>query len=323
MLKKILKHASQGTLLKSVVAYLIIKTDEVLFVNNVSFEIYYDIQKKFNFPIQKLQFYNANRYFPDLKNPKSFNEKCCYSKLLCKNDLLVTITDKHEVRDYVLEKIKENILIPQICVAKNFDDINFDILPQRFVLKTNFSSGQNIIVKNKNILNIEKTKKIVNKWMKNRYRVQELIWFPQCIDRKIIIEEFICDESGDIPVDYKFYVFNGVVRFINVISDRFKIKKMSFYDRNWNFLTLNKNNIQSDSSMEKPILLGKMIHIAEKLGKDFNFIRVDLYNVNSKIYFGELTPYPGDGRSKFDPIFYDYEFGKYWDINLSHKMEKL
>jgi hypothetical protein len=317
-LNKIIKQLKQRTLLKGILNISVRKTDKLILANNLSFKKYYKVQKILGFPVQKIMFWYTNGYFPDLKNPKSFSEKCTYLKLYSRNPLLELISDKFKVRDYISEKIGKDKLISIIQVVDDPNKINFDKLPDEFVIKTNFASGQNIIIENKDNCDNQIILKKLERWMRMKYRIQELIWFPQKIERKIIVEELLKTEKGMLPNDYKFYVFNSEVKVILVVSDRLNDMKRSYFDINWRPLEFKASKMKINRNLSKPKRLPEMVKIAELLGKDFDFMRVDLYEVDDKIYFGELTAYPGDGRLNIEPISWDYKLGNYWKMNLSY-----
>lgn len=292
--------------------------DKNIFLRLFNFNTYYNIQKVMGFPIIKIKFHSSNGYYPSLKNPTSFSEKLTYLKLFSRNPLLPIISDKYVVRNYISKKIGSNYLIPLLQVVTKSDEINYDALPNKFIIKTNFSSGQNIIVFNKDAINPDTISKKLNRWMRMKYRYQELIWFPQFMKRKIIVEELLLDNEGKIPSDYKFYVFQGNVKVINAVTNRFNKVKMSFFNRNWEMLNLKMHFNENETNMPKPNNLNKMISIAEILGKDFDFMRIDLYSINKKIYFGEFSVNPSDGRAHFSPTEYDYKLGSYWDMDLKY-----
>lgn len=245
--------------------------------------------------------------FINFKNPRYFGEKIQYLKLKGNLENLSDFVDKYEVRKFVDNKIKTNILIPLLGVYNNANEIKFDELPKSFVLKINNGSGFNIIVKDKEQIDRKKICKTLNKWLLIDY--SKIKKEPQYknVKRKIIIEKFITDNNDEL-LDYKFFCFNGKIEFIEVDFDRFDNHKMNFYDSNWNLLELKKGNYQNyTKKVNIPKNFNIMKEYAEKLSKDFNFVRVDLYNVNGKIYFGELTFTPASGLTPFKPIDRDLE----------------
>lgn len=268
--------------------------------------------------IEKRRFKQLRGYDLNLDSPISFSEKVVWKKLYDRNPLLTITADKYRVRKYleqVLGKsVAENILVPLLYVTDNPDDIPFDELPDKYIIKANHGSHWNIIV---NDTEIDRQKIISNckKWLKQRYGLVKNEWAYKNIEPKIIIEELLIDEKGNIPKDYKFFIFHGVCREVMVFSDRFseRGKRVLSYDRNWNCVsrqTIRRSGIEE----EKPETFPQMLDIAEKLGNDFDFVRVDLYTINKKVFFGELTHYPMSGSSLPMPRERDIEFGKYWNL---------
>ena len=270
-----------------------------------------DISIKEKKLIVEKQFEEQVGYKPNIDNPKTFNEKMQWLKLYNQNSLLTKYADKYLVRNYIKEKIGEEYLIPLIGVYNNPDEIDFSALPNQFVLKVNWGSGQNIIVKDKSQLNIEETKTKLNEWLEPRsnHYFYSFEWSYKNIKPKIICEKYIQQLNNDL-YDYKFMCYNGKVKNLFVVSNRKNNLYVDFYDINWNKLPFERKYKNSPNKIEKPDNLDKLIKLAEILGKDFQFARVDFYNVNNQIYFSEVTFYPGNGMEAFEPIEWDYELGK-------------
>ncbi len=286
--------------------------DRLFIVPFVNFDTYFKIHEKLGFPVKKLRFLLHNGYKLNLENPMRFNEKTAYRHLYDKNPLLQTIVDKYAVREYVKEKIGEKYLIPIIDIYNSEEEIDFDKLPKNYILKSTHGSGQNIIYKDgKSDYSVSEIKGFIKKWRVEKYRFQSLISFVQQIKRRIIIEELLVDSSNKIPNDYKCFVFDGKVEFIQVDNDRLDNHSRNFYDTKWNQLKVTKS-LKNGSFDEKPVMLTKMIELAEILSCDFTFMRVDFFTLEDKIYFGELTPAPGGGISPFSPFRYEIEYGKLW-----------
>ena len=238
----------------------------------------------------------------NLERPKFFNEKIQWLKVYDSTPLKTRLTDKYLVRDWIKEKIGEKYLIPLLGSYDKFDDINFENLPEQFVIKCNHGSNYNIIVKNKTELNITDAKLKIESWMKtnfaNHYGL-ELQY--RDIKPRIIIEKFMDDGTGDLR-DYKFTCFKGNPEFIWVDGDRHSIHKRNLYDLNWNQLPFMVNpNFSTFPSPEKPKCLNQMVKIASILSKDFSYVRVDLYLINGSIYFGEMTFTSGSGTEEYSP----------------------
>lgn len=248
----------------------------------------------------------------NLDNPSLFNEKLQWLKLNDRKYLYTKLVDKYGVREYISEKIGKQYLIPLIGVYDRFEDINFDRLPNKFVLKTTHDSGGVVICRDKSNFNINKARKKLNKSLRRNYYYTWREWPYKYVKPRIICEEYMKDKSHEDLKDYKFMCFNGSVKCILVCSDRnsFEGVKMDFYDEKWNRIKCKRpNHPNSIEDIEKPKNLDEMLDLSIKLSSNIPFIRVDFYEVNGKIYFGELTFYPASGFDKFDPDIYDKILG--------------
>ena len=262
----------------------------------------------------------------NIKNPTTLNEKLQWMKFNYRFPLQSIVSDKLLVRDYVADKIGEEFLIPLIGTWEKFDDIDFKKLPNKFVLKCNHDSGGLVVCTDKNNLNYKKSRKKIEKSLNSNFFYIGREYQYKNIKPMIICEQFISD-CGKVPMDYKIYCFNGKPDVILVCRDRFSKNthraSYLFFDQNWRFLPVDKGDDEIEEvDIPKPKNLDKMIEIARELSKDFLFARIDLYNIDGKIYFGEITLSPNSG---FDPdIKYetDLMFGEklsipYWD-SLRH-----
>lgn len=249
----------------------------------------------------------------DLKNPKKFNEKLQWLKLNDRNPLYVDLVDKYEVRKYIKEKIGEEYLIPLIAKYNCFDEIEFEKLPNKFVLKCTHDSGGVLICKDKNLFNKDKAKEIINNSLNKNYYYQWREWPYKNIKPRIICEKYIEDKNTNDLEDYKFMCFNGSVKCILVCSDRQSKDgvKMGFYDTEWNSMNVGRKNKRMYLDAKKPNKLCKMIELAEKLAQNTKFLRVDFYEIENKIYFGEITFYPAAGLEEFNPKKYDEILGSW------------
>lgn len=260
-------------------------TRERLYKNYLKAFYYKELKKQLNF-----------------ERPKFFNEKIQWLKVYDSTPLKTRLSDKYLVRDWVQEKIGEEYLIPLLGSYDKFDDIDFESLPEQFVIKCNHGSNYNIIVKNKTEFNSTKARLKVESWLKTNFAYHyglELQY--RDIKPKIIIEKYIDDGTGDLR-DYKFTCFNGKPDFIWVDSDRHSIHKRNLYDLHWNQLPYMVNpNFSTFPSPEKPKCLKQMVKIASILSTDFNYVRVDLYLINDSIYFGEMTFTSSSGTEDYRP----------------------
>ena len=269
----------------------------------------------------KLRFYLSYGKCLNLKDPQTLNEKFQWLKLYGYKPIHTTISDKYLARAYVAEKAGAKYLVPLIGVYDHFDEINFDELPDKYILKVNHGSGQNIIIQGVENVNKEFIKKKCNLWLKqSHYHATKEPQYKNIIP-KILIEKLLIDERGSLPLDYKMHCINGRVEFIQVDIDRFDNHKRNFYSTDWILLPFtwcpNNSGWINGRPIERPVNLDNMIWIAELLASDFPYLRVDLYSINEIIYFGELTLHHGSGWEIFDPLEYDRIYGSKVSLNNS------
>jgi hypothetical protein len=265
------------------------------------------------------QFYWNVGYIPNIYNPKSFNEKVQWLKLYSRDHLMTLCADKVAVRDYVKNTIGYKYLNEAIVTYNNVTEIDFKKLPNRFVLKVNHGSAQNIICENKQQLDLENTKNLLKKWLEPRsnlyYHTYE--WSYKNIRPQILCEKYIEHKVEDL-LDYKFLCFGGKVEIAQVCSERMTSLKVDFYDMDWNKLPFTRKYPNSEKEITRPAAFNEMIHIAEKLAAPFPLVRVDLYNVEDRVLFGELTFYPSNGMLRFEPVEWDYRIGELLKLPVRH-----
>lgn len=259
----------------------------------------------------------------NLENPQTFSEKIQWLKLYNSTPLKTELADKYKVRNWVKEQIGEEYLIPILGVWQKFEDIDFDKLPEKFVLKANHGCGWNIIVKNKDKFDKEKAKKKFHKWLNTNYASRAgLELHYNDIKPLIVAEQYLETPDGDLK-DYKFLCFNGQVKYIWVDKDRQKHHRRNLYDTEWNLLPVKIAYENFTEPCAKPHNLDKMIEFANKMSKDFAFVRVDFYEHDNHLYFGEMTFTSGSGVKKFIPEEYDYKLGEMIDLtNIKKIMPK-
>ena len=257
----------------------------------------------------------------DLDNPKTFTEKEQWIKIYDQSPLKVVCSDKYAVRDFISKKLGSDYLIPLINIdgKDRFDDANeidFDKLPNQFVLSCNHGSSMTIVVNDKNKLkkrDIKNIKKRLNKWLKIDYAyVSAFDFVYKDIKPRIIITKYLSNGNNDLK-DYKIFCFNGEPQYIWVDSSRFKGHKRNIFDANLNKAPFRYGPFE-EGDEKAPENAKKMFEIAKLLSKDFKFVRVDLYDVDGKIYFGELTFNSGAGRDLIYPIEYNEIVGK--ELNI-------
>lgn len=241
------------------------------------------------------------------KSPKTFNEKIQFRKLYDNNPLYSICADKYRVREYVKQKIGEEYLIPLYLVTDKLTMEQWQQLPDSFVAKANHNSGPVQIVKDKNQVIPKNIITELNNQLKIDYGVLSLESFYSDIPRKIIVEKYL---KADIE-DYKIHCFGNEKMFIDVCTRETGKTESVLYDKNWKNLGVTAGNL-SRKKFPKPKNFDKMLEIAKKLSEDFDYVRVDLYNVDGKIYFGELTFCENSGFGKFTDETWDYKFGELW-----------
>lgn len=247
----------------------------------------------------------------NLKNPVEFNEKIQWLKVYYHPDILNKLVDKYEVRKYVVEKIGENHLNELLGLYNNIFEVDFEKLPQQFVIKTTHGYNNNIIVRDKAKLNRIKSKLLLSKWMlRNQYYMGGQEWAYKNVPHRIIAEKYLAEIDNKGVSDIKFYCFNGKPEFIEVSIEVASKIFRSYFDIYWNPLEFGREGIPLyDQEIKKPEKLEEMVRIATKLADKFPFVRVDLYDINGRVLFGEMTFYPADGRFPFYPEKYNKFFG--------------
>lgn len=248
----------------------------------------------------------------NLKDPKEFNEKIQWYKVYYHPKLMTQLVDKYGVRNYVEEQIGAQYLNEIYGVYDSPEEVDFDKLPNQFVIKGTHASSFNLIVRDKTELNQKKAKKLFKKWLGiNQYYRTGQEWAYKDVKPRLIAEKFLDDGAGKSLLDYKFYCFRGKAEFVEIHSDREDNHKRAFYDLNFKKLPFRYVAVEEDITehIEKPSNLEEMIVLAEKLSGNFPFVRVDFYSIYGKTIFGEMTFYPSDGRKDFRPDEYNKSIG--------------
>lgn len=247
----------------------------------------------------KWKFYSIFHRFPDFKNPKTFNEKLQWLKIYDHKPEYSQMVDKADAKEYVANIIGEEYIIPTYGVWEKFDDIDFSQLPNQFVLKCTHDSGGYYICKNREDLDIEETRKKIEYGLGKSAYWSTREWPYKNVKPRVLAEAFMTDGDGlEGLSDYKFFCFDGYVHSVMLCLDRhLGNTKFYFFDKDWNLLRLNIRGKEApkDFTLPKPQNIEKMFEIASVLSKGHKFLRVDLYNSDGKIYFGELTFFPDSG----------------------------
>ncbi len=266
----------------------------------------------------KSQYKYITHHKLNLNNPTRYTEKLQYLRLFVyPNDPLVSKCASREgVREYVKDKGFEEILIPCYGIFDNFDEINFNKLPDSFVLKCTHACGYNTVIKDKSKIDIKNLKKQFNKWLKTNYGNKTIEKHYSKIKPRIIAEKYI-GELDSLPVEYKIHVFNGIAKSMYVVTGRGKNIRYNNYYIDWKEFDGSQFNgwKKKEEGVPVPENWSMMVKIAEDLAKNFPFVRVDLYNINGKIYFGEMTFTPAKGTLILDDDKCDFEMGQWLDIN--------
>lgn len=249
----------------------------------------------------------------NLVHPETFNEKMQWLKLYDRNPEYTRMVDKYEAKKYIGEKIGEQYTIPTLGVWEQFEEINFDELPRQFVLKCTHDSGGIVICPNKDELDKAMARQKIKRAMAKNFYYDWREFPYKNVQPRIIAEKYMENQQKGELIDYKVMCFNGKAKCIFTCSERFSCAglRVTFYDLNWNRLPFERHYPSSKNEMDKPKNFDAMIIIAEKLSEKCPFLRVDFYEVNSQLYIGELTLYPGSGLEEFSPETYDTLLGSY------------
>ncbi len=269
----------------------------------------------------------------DLDYPCSFNEKLQWLKLYDRRSEYTYMVDKYEAKKYVSEKIGEEYIVPSLGVWDRFDDINFDLLPNQFVLKCTHDSGGIVICDNKRKLSITKARKIINGCLKHNYFWGMREWPYKNVKPRIIAEKYMvntsygeleCNEHEEVKglTDYKFYCFNGEPKFLYVSKglENHATAQISFLTLDWKFAKFKRSDYKPFNELpKKPSQYEKMLKLANNLSSNIPFLRVDLYQIEEQVYFSEMTFSPCSGMIPFEPMDSDLEIGKLLNIDTKQQ----
>ena len=250
----------------------------------------------------------------NLDNPRTFNEKIQWLKLYDRKPEYTQMVDKYAVKEYVANIIGEEYIIPTLGVWDNVEDIDFDKLPNQFVLKCTHDSGGIVICSDKTKLNLKAAKAKLMRGLKKNFYAQSREWPYKNVEPRIIAEEYIVDESGYELKDYKWFCFDGEPKALFIATDRGvegEETKFDFFDSEFNHLPFTNGHPNATRAIRKPAGFEQMKHLAAQLSKGHPHLRVDFYDINGKIYFGELTFYHWSGMQPFKPEEWDYTLGSW------------
>jgi hypothetical protein len=262
-------------------------------------------------PYLKLYYYCCRHKRLNLKNPLSYNEKLQWLKLYDRKPEYTKMVDKYAVKDYVASIIGDEYIIPTLNVWNTVDEIDFDSLPNQFVLKCTHDSGGVVICADKSHLDIDKAKETLRYFYKREYFYRQREWPYKNVPHRIIAEKFISDGTNASLNDYKFFCFDGEPKVVLIATDRDTDVRFDFFDMEFNHLPFEEGGKNSDKEIKKPINFEKMITLAKELSQGIPHVRVDFYDVNGQIYFGELTFFTNSGFGKFNPEKYNRVLGDF------------
>jgi len=249
--------------------------------------------------------------YPDLTNPMTYNEKLQWLKLYWRDPLAQQCVDKYGVRDYIISHVGEKYVPELYGVWNDPNAIDWQILPERFVLKSTHASGHVIVCRRKDQCDTQSCLQRMREWLNVDYFAVAGEWPYRNLPRRIICEELIGADNAMLPRDFKIMCFNGRPKLIFVVSDRENTLKVDFFDFDWNLLPFTRNHPNSSRQQQKPTLLKQMLDIAAQLSAPFPHVRVDFYYEQGRLLVGELTFFPGGGLEPFSPNIYDRIVGSY------------
>lgn len=253
-------------------------------------------------------------YKLNLKSPRTFNEKVNWLKIHDRRPEYITMVDKIAVKDYVKSLVGEKYIIPTLAVWSRVEDIDFDSLPEQFVLKTNHDSGGVVVCRDKKTFNKERAQEILHKSLKTDYYLQSREYPYKHLSRKVFAEQYLEDKKYGELRDYKFFCFDGEVKALFVATGRMNSNsetKFDFFDSEYKHLDIINGHPNAINPPEKPVCFEEMKRIASELSKGIPCVRVDLYEVEGRVYFGELTFSHWGGFTPFQPESWDYTFGSW------------
>ena len=256
----------------------------------------------------KLLFFIMFGYHLEISTPKTMNEYICATKIRDEKLDLWRYTDKYEVRQYVADTVGERYLNEVVGIYDSFEAIDFNTLPSAFAMKATHGSSYNVIVPDKSKLDIEATGKKFRKWLKENFYYKDREKNYKMIQPRIMCDAFLSPKDGQLE-EYKLFCFQGKVGFIQHNKQIDGARYDNIFDRNWTLLPV-KYGYDGFSGDTMPANAAELVEVAEKLAAPFPFVRVDLYNVDGRIVFSELTFHSGGGLIPFEPKEYDREFGK-------------
>ncbi len=267
---------------------------------------------------EKRKFKKMMGYDLCLNKPKSFSHHIIYNKIYDRRDVLSIVADKYAVRKYLIDtlgqKEAESILIPLLYSGTNPENIPFDKLEGEYIVKANHNSGPHFIIKKGDIPNKKLIISELKKQLSIPYGILKHEWaYGRIKERRVVVERLLRDESGSIPKDYKFHMIEGECAFVQIDFDRFTSHSRTLYDKDWTYIPVTLKFKQGVEA-SKPVNFEKMLSLSRQLSKGFSYIRIDLYSIGDRVFFGEMTHYPGSGMERFTPESFDFKLGNLWNV---------
>ena len=264
----------------------------------------------------RLEYFRSFGRFPNLKNPKRYTEKLQWLKLYDRKPEYSRMVDKYEAKNYIAGIVGQRYIIPNLGVWDSFDEIDFDALPSRFVLKTVHDCGGVVICQDKANFDKEKAKKFLQWHQKRNYYLFQREWPYKNVKPRILAEQYMEDAATGELRDYKFFCFNGQPKALFIASERQTAgeTKFDFFDMDFNHLDIRNGHPNADVPPEKPVNFERMKELAEKLSASVPHLRVDFYEMNGALYVGELTFFHWSGVVPFEPEQWDYTFGEWIEL---------
>ena len=260
-------------------------------------------------------FYKMTGCRLNLNNPESFNEKLQWVKIYDRRPEYTMMVDKYAVKQWVSSLIGSQYVIPTLQIWESCEDIRYDILPEKFVIKATHDSGSVFVCKDKSRFDFKSVKDKLEISLKHNFYYDAREWPYKYVKPRIIAESYIQDPKNNDLLDYKIFCFNGIPKLIQVDYDRFSNHKRNLYTTDWKYIPVEiQYPTDPNHVIDKPMNLELMLNLAEKLSRGIPHVRVDFYNISGKIYFGEMTFYHGGGMEKFTPESFGIEMGNW--INL-------
>lgn len=261
-----------------------------------------------------IEYYRRHRRWPNFERPRTFNEKVNARQLYDRDPRYPRLVDKVAVKAFVEEALGPDWVVPTLWAGPDPDAIPFDRLEPPYVVKANHGSSMNLFVRTPEDVDPEAIRASARGWLSRDYGAEWCEWAYSPVPRQVLIEPMLSDGTGAVPMDYKVFVFEGKAVWIQVDSDRYDGHYRSFYDADWRLQPFTCDRPIVPRPVPRPRRLPEMLAAAERLGRAFDFARVDFYEIEERCLFGEITFYPNAGRARFDPPHMDEAFGRLWPM---------